>query len=104
MTSSQGFRLYASLGLPEVHIDDRDEAKNGKYKYQDAVVVPMDAVKPLDKRRGWTAAQVGEYTRERFEDLVSAGWDSALPRSMPLTCKVTAGWSRSDTASMGKGL
>ncbi len=39
------------------------------------VVVPMDAVKPLDKRRGWSAAQVGEYNRERFEDLISAGWD-----------------------------
>ena len=39
------------------------------------VVVPMDSVKPLDKRRGWTAAQVGEHNRERFEDLISAGWD-----------------------------
>jgi superfamily II DNA or RNA helicase len=39
------------------------------------VVVPMDSVKPLDKRRGWSAAQVGEYNRERFEDLISAGWD-----------------------------
>ena len=42
------------------------------------VVVPMDAVKPLDKRRGWTAAQVGEYNRERFEDLISAGWDLVI--------------------------
>lgn len=42
------------------------------------VVVPMDSVKPLDKRRGWTAAQVGEYNRERFEDLISAGWDLVI--------------------------
>jgi SNF2 family DNA or RNA helicase len=42
------------------------------------VVVPMDAVKPLDKRRGWTVAQVGEYNRERFEDLISAGWDLVI--------------------------
>jgi SNF2 family DNA or RNA helicase len=42
------------------------------------VVVPMDSVKPLDKRRGWTAAQVGEYNRDRFEDLVSAGWDLVI--------------------------
>ena len=42
------------------------------------VVVPMDSVKPLDKRRGWTATQVREYNRERFEDLISAGgtWSS----------------------------
>ncbi|MFH1980904.1 MAG: helicase-related protein [Pseudomonadota bacterium] len=38
-------------------------------------VVPMDSVKPMDKRRGWSAAQVGEYNRERFEGLISAGWD-----------------------------
>jgi hypothetical protein len=42
------------------------------------VVVPMDSVKPLDNRRGWTAAQVSEYNRERFEDLISAGWDLVI--------------------------
>jgi superfamily II DNA or RNA helicase len=42
------------------------------------VVVPMDSVKPLEKRRGWTANQVGEYNRERFEDLISAGWDLVI--------------------------
>lgn len=42
------------------------------------VVVPMDSVKPLDKRRGWSAAQVSEYNRERFEDLISAGWDLVI--------------------------
>jgi len=41
-------------------------------------VVPMDSVKPLDTRRGWSAAQVGEYNRERFEDLISAGWDLVI--------------------------
>jgi superfamily II DNA/RNA helicase len=41
-------------------------------------VVPMDSVKPLDKRRGWTVAQVGEHNRERFEDLISAGWDLVI--------------------------
>jgi superfamily II DNA or RNA helicase len=41
-------------------------------------VVSMDSVKPLDKRRGWTAAQVGEHNRERFEDLISAGWDLVI--------------------------
>ena len=42
------------------------------------VVVPMDSVKPLNKRRGWTATQVREYNRERFEDLISAGWDLVI--------------------------
>ena len=42
------------------------------------IVVPMDSVKPLDKRRGWTAAQVSEHNRERFEDLISADWDLVI--------------------------
>ena len=42
------------------------------------VVAPMDSVKPLDRRRGWSAAQVAEYNRERFEDLISAGWDLVI--------------------------
>ncbi len=39
------------------------------------VVCPMDSVKPMESRRGWSAKQVAEYNQERFEDLVSAGWD-----------------------------
>lgn len=42
------------------------------------VVCPMDSVKPLDSRRGWSREQVAEYNRERFEDLVSAGWDLVI--------------------------
>ncbi len=42
------------------------------------VVVPMDSVKPLDKRRGWSVTQVSEYNCERFEDLISAGWDLVI--------------------------
>lgn len=42
------------------------------------VVVPMDAVKPVGKRRGWTTAQVREYNRDRFEDLIWAGWDLVI--------------------------
>ncbi|ROR32580.1 helicase-related protein [Inmirania thermothiophila] len=42
------------------------------------VVCPMDSVKPLDGRRGWSRQQVAEYNRERFEDLISAGWDLVI--------------------------
>ncbi|MBC7323966.1 MAG: DEAD/DEAH box helicase, partial [Moorella sp. (in: Bacteria)] len=41
----------------------------------DQVVVPMDAVKPLESRRGWSRDQVSRYNRERFENLIAAGWD-----------------------------
>lgn len=39
------------------------------------VVVPIDSVKPIEKRRGWSTADVEKHNRERFEDLISAGWD-----------------------------
>jgi superfamily II DNA or RNA helicase len=42
------------------------------------VVVPIDSVKPMDKRRGWSASQVNAYNRDRFEDMISAGWDLVI--------------------------
>jgi superfamily II DNA or RNA helicase len=38
----------------------------------------MDSVKPIDGRRGWSREQVAEYNRERFEDLIAAGWDLVI--------------------------
>jgi superfamily II DNA or RNA helicase len=45
------------------------------WQLHDQVVCPLDSVKPLDSRRGWTHEQVARFNRERFDDLVSAGWD-----------------------------
>jgi SNF2 family DNA or RNA helicase len=42
------------------------------------VVCPMDSIKPMDKRRGWTREQLTEYNKERFEDLIAAGWDLVI--------------------------
>jgi len=44
----------------------------------DQVIVSLDSVKPMDKRRGWTAERVAEYNRCRFEDLMTAGWDLVI--------------------------
>jgi superfamily II DNA or RNA helicase len=41
----------------------------------DQVIVSLDSVKPMDKRRGWTTERVADYNRSRFEDLITAGWD-----------------------------
>jgi superfamily II DNA or RNA helicase len=51
-----------------------DEGEN-LWRLHDQVVCPLDSVKPMDSRRGWTAQQVASYNRERFEDLITAGWD-----------------------------
>ena len=42
------------------------------------VICPLDSVKPLDKRRGWSREQLADYNRERFEDLITAGWDLVI--------------------------
>src|SRR5258708_17216609 len=51
-----------------------DEEANA-WRLHDQVVCPLASVKPLDARRGWTREQVARFNRERFDDLVSAGWD-----------------------------
>jgi superfamily II DNA or RNA helicase len=49
--------------------------RSNPWRLFDQVIVSLDSVKPMDKRRGWTAERVAEYNRSRFEDLVTAGWD-----------------------------
>ena len=39
------------------------------------VICSLDSVKPIDGRRGWSREQTAEYNRQRFDDLVNAGWD-----------------------------
>jgi superfamily II DNA or RNA helicase len=51
-----------------------DENKN-LWRMHQQVICPLDSVKPIDSRRGWSQEQLARYNRERFEDLVSAGWD-----------------------------
>lgn len=48
------------------------------WRMYDQVICPLDSVKPMDKRRGWTKEEIAEHNRERFEELVSAGWDMVV--------------------------
>ncbi|WP_298068438.1 helicase-related protein [uncultured Mailhella sp.] len=49
--------------------------RNSAWSMFDQVIVSLDSVKPMGKRRGWTAERVADYNRSRFEDLITAGWD-----------------------------
>jgi superfamily II DNA or RNA helicase len=42
------------------------------------VVFPWIRSSPWISAAGWSAVQVGEYNRERFGDLISAGWDLVI--------------------------
>lgn len=57
-------------GIPSTQVQGQNP-----WKMFAQVVCPMDSVKPLDKRRGWTREQIATFNQERFGDLVSAGWD-----------------------------
>jgi len=44
----------------------------------DQVICSMDTVKPMDRRRGWSQERVAAYNKQRFEDMVTAGWDMII--------------------------
>jgi len=69
---NEEFRLF----IPSDFSAYRRIAKEDNiWRVHPQVVCPMDSVKPLENRRGWSAEQVSEYNQDRFEGLVSAGWD-----------------------------
>jgi superfamily II DNA/RNA helicase len=51
-----------------------DEGDN-LWRRWNQVVCPMDSVKPMDRRKGWSFREVQAYNRERFVDMIAAGWD-----------------------------
>lgn len=42
------------------------------------VICSMDSVKPIEGRRGWSREETERHNRERFHDLVAAGWDLVI--------------------------
>ncbi|MCC5934981.1 MAG: DEAD/DEAH box helicase [Balneolales bacterium] len=39
------------------------------------VVVSLDSIKPMERRRGWTPERIRAYNRKRFDEIITAGWD-----------------------------
>jgi len=71
----EGFRLL----LPEDVVAYRRLAGDENFwRLHDQVVCPLDAVKPIDQRKGWSREQVAAHNGERFDDLVAAGWDLVI--------------------------
>ena len=53
----------------------RIAAERNIWKTHNQVICPMDSVKPLDSRKGWSSEQIARFNQDRFEDLTAAGWD-----------------------------
>ena len=39
------------------------------------VISPMDAIKPIEERTGWTQERIDQYNQDRIEAVISGGWD-----------------------------
>ena len=53
-------------------------SSNNPWQMFDQVIVSLDSVKPLDRRQGWNKERIDAFNRNRFEDLITAGWDLVI--------------------------
>jgi len=52
-------------------ITDSDDV----YGQFDQVISPMDSIKPLEKRAGWTEEKIAKYNEDRIYSIINSGWD-----------------------------
>ena len=55
-------------------ITDNDDV----YGQFDQVISPMDSIKPLEKRIGWTEERIAAYNEERIYSIINSGWDLVI--------------------------
>jgi len=73
---SEKFNEKFHVILPEDHKTIRKLTENDDiYSEFDQVISPMDSIKPLEKRAGWTAERIEAHNRERIHSIVHSGWD-----------------------------
>ena len=54
---------------------DYGNTQDNIWQRYDQIICPMDSIKPIEKRRGWSLEKINQYNKQRFDDLISAGWD-----------------------------
>ena len=69
------FRLLSPGEFPAYRHISKEE---NLWRSHDQIIASMDSVKPVERRRGWSQEQLAEHNRNRFDDLVSAGWDLVI--------------------------
>lgn len=52
-------------------ITDSDDV----YGQFDQVISPIDSIKPLERRAGWTEEKINQYNEERIYSIINSGWD-----------------------------
>ncbi|NMA95025.1 MAG: DEAD/DEAH box helicase family protein [Clostridiales bacterium] len=65
--------------LPSDHDTIRKVTGNDDvYGQFEQVISPMDSIKPLESRTGWSKERVEQYNEERIFAIVNAGWDLVI--------------------------
>lgn len=70
LVGPSGFSLWRTLsGIGE---------EENLWSIHNQVICSIDSVKPIETKRGLSLEQVAKQNKERFEDLVTAGWDLVI--------------------------
>ena len=48
------------------------------YREFEQVVTPMDSIKPLEQRFGWSEERIQKYNDERINAVVNGNWDLVI--------------------------
>lgn len=66
------FQIILPLAYDTIRqLTDNDDI----YGQYDQVISPMDSIKPLEKRAGWSKEQIEAYNEERIYSIINSGWD-----------------------------
>jgi len=66
------FRYYSPADFPSYR---RIVQSENIWQTHDQIICSVDSVKPVDSRKGWSEEQLATFNKERFQDLICAGWD-----------------------------
>ncbi|WP_351010391.1 helicase-related protein [Shewanella sp. S1-58-MNA-CIBAN-0166] len=66
---NESFHLF--LPSEQKPLDDNENV----WLRHDQVICPVDSIKPIESRKGWSLKQIHEYNKHRYDDLLAAGWD-----------------------------
>jgi SNF2 family DNA or RNA helicase len=72
---NETFHLLSPADFPTLRQQPGDPNLWRRYPQ---IICPLDSVKPIEKRRGWSTEQITRYNAERLDDLSSAGWDLVI--------------------------
>jgi hypothetical protein len=70
-----GKTIETGLVVRELKLRGLVASDENIWRQFDQVVCPVESIKPLEHRRGWTRERIERYNQERLGDLIAAGWD-----------------------------